>query len=271
MDESPPPRIVGPPPRWTAWHSFCLLLDIAAIVLVGLLIPSRERLWIWLATMALLAAFALIVGQGVTGSWRGIFIDERNKLSLSRLQSFLWMVLVLAAIYAAAMSNIAARQPAPFAFVIPGEVWALLGIGTTSMAVAPLIRNTKATQPANEEERVHALDLLTAMRGGDDAGRMIATRGQIVVNVRPEGAQWSDLFTGEEVGNAAHLAPGKVQMFFATIILTLAYAAAIGSLFASTTPKIDALPGVDTGLVALLGISHAGYLTAKAIPQSRPA
>src|SRR3954453_12067519 len=109
MDESLPPRAMGPSPRWMTWHSFCLILDIAGIVLVGLLVPWRARLWIWLATMALLAAIALIVGQGVTGSWRGILIDERNKISLSRLQSFLWTVLVLAAIYAAAMSNIAAH------------------------------------------------------------------------------------------------------------------------------------------------------------------
>ena len=271
MDESPPPRTVGPPPGWTAWHSFSLILDIAALVLIGLLIPWRARLWIWLATMALLAAIALIVGQGVTGLWRGILIDERNRISLSRLQSFLWTALVLAGIYAAAISNIAARQPDPFAFAIPGEVWALLGIGTTSLAAAPLIRGTKTTRPANEEEKAHTLGLLAARRGGGDAAQMIATRGQIVVNVRPEGAQWSDLFTGEEVGNAAHLALGKVQMFFATLILTLAYAAALGSLFASAATKIGALPDVDTGLVALLGISHAGYLTTKAIPQSRPA
>src|SRR4051812_32338534 len=209
MDESPSPRTVVSPPGWTAWHSFSLLLDISAIVLFGLLIPWRARVWIWLATMALLAAIALIAGQGVTGSWRGILLDERNKISLSRLQSFLWTVLVLAAIYAAATSNIAAHQPAPFTFAIPGEVWALLGIGTTSLAAVPLIRSTKATHPANEEERIHAIDLLAAGRGGGDAARMIATRGQIIVNVRPEDAQWSDLFTGEEVGNAALLALGK--------------------------------------------------------------
>ena len=35
-----------------------------------------------------------------------------------------------------------------------------------------------------------------------------------------------------------------------------------------STRIISALPELSTGIVALLGISHAGYLTAKAVPSN---
>jgi hypothetical protein len=58
-------------------------------------------------------------------------------------------------------------------------------------------------------------------------------------------------------------------MFFFTLILVLAYAVAIGTAFTGTEPKIDNFPALDPGMVALFGISHAGYLVHKAVPHSQ--
>jgi hypothetical protein len=91
-----------------------------------------------------------------------------------------------------------------------------------------------------------------------------------MVNQSPEEAQWTDLFMGEEAGNAAWLDLGKVQMFFFTIILAFAYAVNLGELF-QDAGIINEFPTFDDGMVALLGISHAGYLTNKAIPHSQRA
>ena len=60
-------------------------------------------------------------------------------------------------------------------------------------------------------------------------------------------------------------------MFYFTIVLVLAYAVALGMAFASSFARISKLPAVDSVWVALLGISHAGYLTHKAIPHSETA
>lgn len=57
-------------------------------------------------------------------------------------------------------------------------------------------------------------------------------------------------------------------MFYFTRILVLAYAVSLGTLMLATTPTITALPALDDSAVALLGISHAGYLTNKAIPHT---
>ena len=49
----------------------------------------------WYANLALMSLFVFIAGRAITGRWRGVFIDERNKVSLSRLQMLLWTVVVL--------------------------------------------------------------------------------------------------------------------------------------------------------------------------------
>jgi hypothetical protein len=99
----------------------------------------------------------------------------------------------------------------------------------------------------------------------------VANRGQLMINRRLEAAQWTDMFRGEEIGNAAHLDLGKIQLFYFTIVLVLAYAVALGTAFASSDVRIGQLPAMDSSMVALLGISHAGYLTHKAIPHSETA
>ena len=77
------------------------------------------------------------------------------------------------------------------------------------------------------------------------------------------------MFRGEEQGNAGHLDLSKIQMFFFTIVLLVAYAASINALISADDIRIDALPDLDSSMVVLLSISHAGYLVNKAIPQSQ--
>jgi hypothetical protein len=141
-----------------------------------------------------------------------------------------------------------------------------MGISTTSLVGSPLIKSTKTAKKPNAAERTSTFNLM-AKEGVDT--KELASKGQIVVNTTLEKARWSDLFKGEEAGNAAQLDLSKVQMFFFTLILVIAYAAALGSAFTGTTPKIDSFPALDSGMLALLGISHAGYLVHKAVPHSQ--
>jgi len=251
--------------KWTGWHTFGLLVIIVAIVLIGLLIPVQRRLWAWLGTLILLTVFTTIAGHGITGLSRGLLIDERNKISLSRLQMILWTIVVLSGFLTAALSNLALGQINPLCIAIPTELWVLMGISTTSLVGSPLIKSTKIAKKAKADETTSTFNLL-AEEGVDSS--KLASKGQIVVNTVLEGARWSDLFKGEESGNAAQLDLSKVQMFFFTLILVLAYAVAIGTAFTGEASKIDNFPALDPGMVALLGISHAGYLVHKAIPHS---
>lgn len=253
---------------WTIWHSASLLGILAAVFVAELLLPAPPRLWTWLSILALLGLFAVVAGHGVTGLWLGLLIDTRNKVSLSRLQMVLWTLLILSGFLAAVITNIDGGQPEPLSISIPPELWLLIGISTASLVGSPLIVGIKKNRPASEDEKARALDQL-ARQAVDPA--KVAIRGQLVVNENPDTARIADLFQGSETGNAGQLDLGKLQMFFFTLVLLFAYGTALAALFKTNGGKITALPAMDAGMLALLSISHAGYLVNKALPHSESA
>jgi hypothetical protein len=52
-------------------------------------------------------------------------------------------------------------------------------------------------------------------------------------------------------------------MFYFTVILVFVYAVTIATLLAYANRRISDFPALDNSIVALLGISHAAYLTNK--------
>jgi hypothetical protein len=275
-----------------------LLTLLAAIGTVGYLLEHRllffwqiERPAAFVVIAVLLTAFAIVAGRAVTGLTWGVLIDDRNKMSLSRFQTALWTVVVLAAIFVAAVSNVGieSREPVivkkeadgkvkrtledktplpgegPLDFEIPGELWLVLGISVTSLIGAPMILEDKKKQKPDSNEREATL---TALEG---QGKTSADNvGLVIVNNDPKDARWTDLFQADETGNGAHLDLAKVQNFYFTLIVVFVYSAALIALFAAQKP-ILALPPVSEGMVALLTISHAAYLANKARTQSQTA
>jgi hypothetical protein len=143
MAVNPPISLQEPTPRWKLWHTLSLLAILIAIALLCRVLPLDMRVWSWVGSMALLAAFEAIAGQGVTGDWRGALIDERNMMSLSRLQMALWTIIILSAFLTAAMLNMRKGQVDPLAIALPAGIWILLGISATSLIGSPLILSTK--------------------------------------------------------------------------------------------------------------------------------
>ena len=253
--------------KWTAWHTLSLLFVIIAILLTGALTPNDSRLQAWLGTLLLLAILGGVIGHGVTNLWRGILIDERNMMSLSRFQITLWTLFILSAFLISVIGNIRNQLSDPVAISLPETLWLLMGISTASLIGSPLIRSNKMSKPVNELEMARSLNLLFDQ--GVNPGKM-TNRGQTIMNPTPQDSQWSDLFRGEEAGNIAQIDLSKVQNFLFTLILLLAYGFALGSMFTGNTGKITEFPALDTGMVALLGISHAGYLVSKAFTHTPP-
>jgi hypothetical protein len=235
------------------------------LVLMEGFVPASLRLWMWLAIMLLLALFGIIAGNGITGQWLGLLIDTRNKVSLARFQMVLWTVLILSAYLTGVMVNVDLKRPEPLSIAIPPDLWVLMGISTTSLFGSPLILNAKKARESKEVDKQRALDALTRQSVDTDKVSIV---GQLVVNQTPETARLADMFQGSETGNVGQLDLGKVQMFFFTLILVLAYASALSTLFQQGAGPVIALPVIDGGMLALLGISHAGYLVNKAIPHS---
>jgi hypothetical protein len=221
----------------------------------------------WLFVLLSLTMFTIACGQCVTGRWLGALIDERNVISLSRLQIILWTLLILSGFLTAALYNIFTGQSAPLRIAIQQELWWLMGISTTSLIASPLILNTKTNKTTNATEVGNTFALLE--KQGDEA-HTLSTKGSIVINTDLARARWSDIFTGEEVGNAAHLDVARLQMFIFTLIAVFAYAVALGKMFTGNLHQgITGLPELDSSLLALIAISHTGYLAVKAVPHSQ--
>ncbi len=252
-------------PTWKRWHTLSLIGIV--LILVGMegFIPASARLWMWFGVMGLLTLFGVIAGNGVTGQSLGLLIDTRNKVSLARFQMVLWTILILSAYLTAVIVNIDLKQPEPLSIVLPPDLWLLMGISTSSLIGSPLILRAKKARESKEPDKQRALETLA--RQAVDIHK-VAIVGQLVVNHTPETAKLADMFQGSETGNVGLLDLGKVQMFFFTLILVLAYASALSALFQQGRGAIQALPVVDGGMLALLGISHAGYLVNKALPHS---
>jgi hypothetical protein len=220
-------------------------------------------------TIAILA-FALIAGKAITDTWRGVFIDDRNRISLSRLQMFAWFLLILPVLLAGLMHNVGlAGEDPPLDVIIPGSVLALMGISLTSMAASPLARSLKRTGVADRSESKKTIEAMNT-RAGLEVRRI--TRGTELANVSPNDALWSDVVSGEETGNGALVDLGKLQNLYITVALLLAYGTLLYGTLGTLGEQVRfaGLPPLSEGLVALLGVSHAGYLTYKVAPHSNP-
>jgi hypothetical protein len=286
--------------KWTGWHSFGLMAILVAIALFGLLIPVNQILLSWLLTLVALTVFAMLAGHGITGRfWFGWLINEQYRMSLSRLQMFLWMIVVLSAFLTAALANIRmGYSEKAVAIAIPEYVWLAMGISTTALVGSPLILEGKKEKPTNQAEAEKTLVELNildeppvypdmsdiaedpqAMAYAENnyqikeniyevkAKTKVAehTSGQLFRNTKPDDAKLTDLVSGEEVGNADILDLSRLQNLFFTLIIVGSYAAALGTLLVNSSGAIEKFPELGASQVALLGISTAGFLGAKAV------
>lgn len=232
---------------WTRRHTVALVTVLAAITAVGVALPwaadrsggyAHARLVAWLVTLGLFLSFALVVGHGLTGLARGIFVDDRNKLSVSRLQMFLWSVLVLSTYLSAVLANVGLGATEPLAVSVPEPLWLAMGVSTSSLVASPYV--------------LHRVK-----------GRNVA------VNDAPRDSRWTDLVRGEERGFVHVVDLGKLQLLLVTVVLVLAYGSVVGYALAEDGKVVRSLPRIDDAFVIMLGISHAGYLAKKTVPRPR--
>jgi hypothetical protein len=253
---------------WAMTHTVALLaVFIATPVIAFFLCYAGWLRAAWLVTAVLMTLFVVVVGLGVSGRASALFIDDRNKMSLSRFQAAVWTLLVLSAFLVAAFWNISHNTVEPLSIALPEELWLLMGISATSLAGSPLIRSTKRANKHDETELAQTKAQNEARGVPQEA---VQVKGTLVTNADPAYARWSDMFSGEEVGNAARLDLSKIQMFYFTMILLAAYAAALWHGFdLAPVAKVEDFPAFDKSMLALLGISHTAYLANKAVPHSQ--
>ena len=265
--------------HWRWFHAAGVALLVGVAAAAAFLIDDGQ-IALAISVAALLAVF-VVIGLGITGRVGGAWIDERNKMTLSRLQLIIWTVVVMAGWLTAVLARVGVEDDA-LAVAVPQELWWLLGISTASLIGSPLILAAKRNQKPNKdetEETIRALNAATAtpltrvaavpQLLKDDTGALRAV-GHVEVRPSPTEASWADLFRGDETGNAAWVDVGKVQMLLFTLVIVVAYTVLLFQQFGGEE-SLTALPAVPESMIALLAISHAGYLATKAVSHSASA
>jgi hypothetical protein len=244
------------------------MLALAIALMAGLAIwaPTGDAAVLFLIE-ALLMAMALIgIGLGVTGRMFGAAIDDRNRVSLSKLQMLMWTILAVAALttlltywlhhfYVIVPGSLPAKN-----VIIPGDLLLAMGISATSFVATPLLLSLKSGEEPTDDDK----DDLATARGVSD----LSNQGKVDSRDDPAEARFSDIFHGDEVGNALSIDVSKVQQIFISLLLIGLYGGAIFSLFTGDMTKVQGLPAMDKTFVELLGISHASYLAYKAAPKT---
>jgi len=254
--------------------SFAILFLLAVMVAVGWFAPVGLNLFLVTLSMLLMM---MVLGLATTNRPLGILINERNLMSLARFQMVIWTAIILSGFLTFALMRIKAMAdglPGGNTVVdalnigIDWHLWALLGISTTSLVGASLILSTKKDlEPAPD-----VTQKVAQMVNEPEQAINNNKQGTLYANQNLADARLTDMFEGDELINTARIDLAKVQMFYFTIIAVICFFAMIFKMLIVTNPTLDHLPTLPDGLVAILGISHAGYLGSKSVSrtQSQP-
>jgi hypothetical protein len=265
--------------KWQHWHTLACVLIIAAVVALAiwaatshtLLTDAGGRLPIWtfLGLAALLSAFTVLIGWAITGRAGGALIDPKKaRYSLSRLQMISWTILILAAYLNAFIVNIAAGRTNPVDVGIPGALLAAMGVSIGGLLGTQLVLGYKQSKSGSGYVSEDG-GKVVVMR--DDASTAVdaaadPSAGSAVMKAPTTGL--SDIFKGDTVASSSSLDLGKIQLFYVTVALVLGYGIFVATGFAHVpvgkSGGIGSLPEISQGFVALLALSHGGYLSTKA-------
>src|SRR5258708_7861153 len=234
---------------------------IVTMVAFGLIIISaavvKETPNSYVCVLGALSLFSLFLGRWLNGRLLGIFIGDRNLMSLSRLQMVVWTVLILAAYLTICLRPVHNGVAAPLMINVDWHLLALMGISTVSLIGSPVLLGNKIQKEAHSDAVKKAADQLKE----DPLEIRQNCCGTLYLNKSVNDASFADIFQGDEIGNTAYIDAAKLQMFLFTFIGLIVYAAALLQMFSSKT--YSEMPSISDGWIALLGISHAGYLTSK--------
>ncbi len=260
---TPPLPPAGAPARFRNIEA--IVISLLCLVLPPVSAIYLSPLWGWFIVALSMVVYLLFLGRWISGLPLGVLVNERNLMSLSRFQMISWTVLLLSAFFTVALKRLHVLSPnhaaLPLNISMNWRLWALMGISATSLVGTPLLLSSKTAQGPDSKTIDKAAKALNEQAADIQAN----SQGQLYSNTNVSDASLTDMFQGDEVGDTAYVDVSKVQMFYFTVIALIAYAYAVYSAMTNIYPQEGfAMPIPSDALVALLGISHAAYLTSKA-------
>jgi len=224
----------------------------------------------WLVVLSLIVVFFLLTGKSLTGRGFGILINDRNLMSLSRLQLILWTVVIVSGFFVIAMVRIKSGDvDQPLSIGVDWQIWALLGISATSFVGTPLLYGSKMAEEPKDPAKIE--QKTASQLPGETAEQVAQNRqGILYANAKIEDARFTDIFQGDELANTHLVDVAKLQLFFFTVTVVIAYGVQLYQLVAYGDLKQSGihLPELQPGLLALMGVSHASYLGSKSIDRT---
>lgn len=257
------------------WLVSLLVISILP-ALLGIWFGHPVMAWMWMMIWFFL--FIIKLGQYSLCRPMGIFINERNLMSLSRLQIVAWTILIISALLIMVFVRLLSGTADPFNIAIDWHIWAVLGLSASAAVGAPLINSSKGMKqplPAPESkggknvQKVSPSVEKAATAFNQSVKEVEQNRtGVLYGNPDPKDARFTDIFEGDELTNAMYIDIAKVQMFWFSIIAITGYACLLLNLLLKSTPDELIFPVFSDGFVAILTVSHATYLGGKSFTQT---
>jgi hypothetical protein len=247
------------------FQTLVVALVIGAAVFFAYYISDAQ--WAWLVNVGLLALLCVVLGIWIMKLPEGILISNRNLMSLSRLQVVCWSLIIFSGYIVVVMQRLHHLPTQdPLAITIDPKLWAVLGISFASFVGTPLILNTK-TLDTPSAKSIQSASLVLKEPSSEIKQN---AEGKLYSNPSPEDARFSDIFQGDEIGNTAYVDLSKVQMFILTALLMAAYCSDMWHMLDKTQlgtefQNLNHLPPLTANMLQLLALSHAGYLSFKAV------
>lgn len=269
-----PPPAAGPQPAVGVQNPGAAASVVLVLAFVGnIFLAPSQPLYTWLLTVPVIAVSLALYGLS-GGRWESTFIDNRNRISLSKLQVILWTIAIFSALLSAACFNagVGGDGSSIMGIVVDPKLWGLLGISVTTAVGTPIALSSKGSQKASGSELADTQKNLKALTGV--APGNIQSKGHILIKINQTDARWSDLIRGDDVGNGDTIDFSKVQQLYFTLLTLLIFGVAVANKFTTAVaalPKavIPQLPVPDSGFLGLLAASGAGYLVYKGMSHSQ--
>lgn len=289
----------------TAWGWFLVAVCMVVFVLImgalvtkrplGLLINERNlmslsRFQTALWTMIVLSAYFMIAiahvkaAYGNNGTLNGDLLSKALDVEVDwRLWAIMGISLTSLVGTSLISSTKTQKNPDPAEVKKTAQVMAATGNLPNSIVRAASDAAKSAAAKANASPQLQDLNPAekdnVVQQAAEEAKTETAKKaveenkqGTLYSNPSINDAAFSDMFEGDEVGNAAYLDLAKVQMFYFTIIIVLTYMVQLWSEMGKlngSAQLVTKLPELSQGMIALLGISHAGHLAGKGVDRTK--
>src|ERR1051325_5041301 len=196
----------------------------------------------WTVAAIVLLVLAGWIGRRATGNVLGILIDARGRFSLTHFQLVLWTIVILSS----AIGVLAVRAWNPEGFVIPSSLLGLMGISVGSAVLTTGVKGAKDTP--GSQAVVARVGAPVVMRDG---------------TVKHFSAKLAQIWLQEEGAFADRVVDiTKFQNFIFTLVVLAIYIAMMYETRDAPTSSLS-LPDLPANVIALIGISHAGYVGGK--------